>query len=37
MTNIVKSKRIIVNSNAAFKKTFIDVNLAYINFSSTKC
>ena len=37
MTNIIKSKKLIVNSAASFKKSFIDVSLAYINFSSTKC
>lgn len=37
MTNIIKSKKMIVNSTASFRKSFIDVSLAYINFSSTKC
>ena len=36
MTNIIKSKKCILNSSATFKKTFIDVSLAYINFSSIK-
>lgn len=37
VTNLLKSKRIIQNAFHSYKKTFLDLSLAYINFSSTKC
>jgi hypothetical protein len=37
MTNIIKSKKTIQTSSASYKKTYVDISLAYINFSNTKC
>ena len=37
MTNILKSKKTIQTSSSSYKKTYLDISLAYINFSSTKC
>jgi hypothetical protein len=37
MTNIIKSKKTIQTSSPSYKKTYVDISLAYINFSNTKC
>ena len=37
MTNLVKGKKIIQNSFAGYRKNYVDVSLAYVNCSSTKC
>ena len=37
VTSVTKSKKVIQSSMATYKKSFIDVSLAYINFSSAKC
>ncbi len=39
ITNVLKSKKTMHNINiqSPYKKTYLDISLAYINFSSTKC